>query len=75
VSDSKVLRQHVIDMHGEHIRVYRRKTVDIARDHAERHYRYAPNHYHAGPNTGPSNRPPGWYTGEDAVLIHRGGRV
>lgn len=26
-----------------------------------------PNHYHAGDNTGPDNRPRGWRTGEDAV--------
>jgi hypothetical protein len=61
-----ILREHVKAMHPR--LSLRRKQADLSRDHAEQHYRYSPNHYHAGENLGPSKRPSGWYTGEDAVL-------
>lgn len=35
--------------------------------HMRQHHRYATNHTHAGPNLGPDQRPPGWYTGADPV--------
>lgn len=35
--------------------------------HSGQHHRYALGHFHAGTNTGPGDRPRGWYTGEDAV--------
>lgn len=63
---SRTIRAHIIEMHSK-IGVAHRKTTDVVRDHAERHYRGTPNHYHEGSNTGPSDRPAGWYTGEGAV--------
>lgn len=35
--------------------------------HRNEHHRYFCNHYHEGSNTGPGDRPVGWYTGEGAV--------
>jgi hypothetical protein len=40
--------------------------------HSFEHHKHAPDHHH-GPNRGPDDRPPGWKTGEDAVLIERKG--
>ena len=34
--------------------------------HARQHHRLSTSHYHAGPNTGPGDRPRGWWTGADA---------
>lgn len=66
------LRQHVREMHPN--MVLRRAHVDLVRDHARMHYRHSPNHYHAGANLGrPEQRPDGWYTGDDAVPVQRGG--
>ena len=39
--------------------------------HSGQHHRFALSHYHAGPNTGPGDRPRGWYTGEDAVALQK----
>jgi hypothetical protein len=39
----------------------------LASWHARQHHRYWTNHYHEGPNLGPDQRPPGWYTGEGAI--------
>ena len=49
----------------------RRSLVLLERDHAHEHHRYLPNHYHAGTNLGPDQRPPGWRTGEDAIATQR----
>lgn len=35
--------------------------------HEHHHYAYSLSHYHAGPNLGPSARPPGWRTGADPI--------
>lgn len=53
-----------------HKSMHRTKSMTLAqlqKAHARSHHRYAQNHYHAGPNTGPDNRPKGWKTGEAAV--------
>jgi hypothetical protein len=39
----------------------------IAKWHANTHWRYSPDHYHAGSNRGPDDRPDGWETGADAI--------
>jgi hypothetical protein len=39
----------------------------LAQAHAEAHHRNTPNHLHAGINTGPNDRPIGWYTGLDVI--------
>jgi hypothetical protein len=39
--------------------------------HSGQHFRYSPGHYHEGTNTGPTERPAGWYTGEGAVEVTR----
>lgn len=60
------LREHMLAMHP-HMKIPR-PNADLALAHSIQHHRYAPNHYHEGPNAGPDQRPPGWTTGEGAVL-------
>lgn len=36
--------------------------------HRTDHHHYRTSHTHAGSNTGPGDRPPGWATGEDVVM-------
>lgn len=49
------------------IRIGVRSTGTLAERHAIAHHRYWTSHHHAGSNTGPGDRPDGWYTGDDAV--------
>lgn len=46
----------------------RRTLVQLQYLHGSLHHRMSPNHYHEGVNLGPGARPPGWKTGENAVL-------
>lgn len=68
----QVLRQHIIGHHSPRhwpAGFDRMTYTQLQRWHADRHHRSGGlSHYHAGPNRGPSERPPGWYTGEDVVL-------
>jgi hypothetical protein len=61
------LRDHVREMH--HARVMRRSNADLARAHANEHWRYGMGlrHYHAGFTTGGMRRPPGWLDGSGVV--------
>lgn len=62
------LREHLGRMHGALPASLEHGTLtQLARWHAERHHRYANNHYHEGVNLGPGQRPEGWRTGEGAV--------
>jgi hypothetical protein len=59
---------HIRELHSPRNHPPARATLaQLQRWHAEQHHRYSPNHYHTGVNLGPSARPPGWYTGQDAV--------
>ena len=66
MTPKRVLLSHIHNMH-------RRRPAQgwtmaqMAKWHADQHYRYSPNHYHEGLNLGPDQRPEGWYTGEGAV--------
>lgn len=68
-------KQHLIaHLEAGHTGPARRRRIsarwtqaELAEWHARQHHRYATNHYHVGPNTGPNDRPLGWYTGADAV--------
>lgn len=60
------LRSHIVNDH--HRQPAQSWTMaQMAAWHAEQHHRYRTSHYHAGPNLGAGDRPPGWRTGEDAV--------
>jgi hypothetical protein len=51
------------------MRISDRSTfAELARAHADIHWRSYCSHYHAGPNPGPWLRPPGWKTGKDVVM-------
>jgi hypothetical protein len=69
----QALLTHILSMHGlGHPRPAGHWTLERLRKwHAHTHHRFSPNHFHAGPNLGPDQRPPGWYTGADAVLLDR----
>ena len=41
--------------------------AQLGRWHSDQHHRYVIAHDHAGPNTGPNDRPPGWKTGEGSI--------
>lgn len=67
------LRTHMREMHPlKGGRGLPKRNADLARLHADMHYRRSLSHYHAGVNLGPDQRPEGWATGEDAVVIQRG---
>jgi hypothetical protein len=69
--DYSQLRSHVRGMHpGLVRRGLPRSNADLSRAHARDHHRFRGSHYHAGDNRGADQRPPGWYTGKDAVQIH-----
>ena len=60
------LRDHVETMHRRvppHL-----SEQELAQWHATQHHRFVTSHFHEGRNSGPGDRPPGWRTGEDAVL-------
>lgn len=64
------LRSHVQMLH---LRITHppRSNAALAREHARQHHLYgSTTHYHDGPNLGPHQRPPGWETGADVVLIN-----
>lgn len=65
----QTLKAHIEDMHGKRGESLPKTWtfVQLSKWHAREHHRYSPNHWHAGRNDGPSSRPEGWYTGEDAV--------
>ena len=64
----QTLLAHIRLMHGKRNQPSARATLaELQRWHAREHHRMWCNHFHAGPNDGADNRPPGWYTGEDAV--------
>lgn len=72
----QTLFEHITTMHvtqAARSRVQRHQWTftEMSRWHANQHHRLTPNHIHAGPNTGPDDRPIGWYTGQDAVLKHQ----
>lgn len=62
------LAAHMAERHSRVELPNRATFADLQRVHGRQHHRYHCDHYHAGPNTGPSQRPDGWYTGEDAVM-------
>jgi len=60
----QVLRSHIVsDHHRQPAKSWTMKQ--LADWHAHTHHQYVWEHYHAGSNTGPNDRPPGWKTGED----------
>lgn len=61
------LRRHLRERHG--VVKVPRATAAAERLHGIRHHQYTPNHRHAGPNSGPGDRPPGWKTGGDVVEL------
>lgn len=68
MTPKEALRQHVVDMHRRPPGALSRYTMaELQRFHREQHHRYGTDHGHAGPNRGPSQRPPGWSTGLDVV--------
>lgn len=72
MTPKQVLLAHIQEHHTTQANrsLKRRPTLaDLKRWHSRQHHRVWTNHYHAGPNTGPSERPPGWFTGEDVVVI------
>lgn len=59
------LRAHLID--GHDYEPPKNWTAEQMRGlHMREHHLDSPDHSHAGPNS-PNNRPPGWYTGADAI--------
>jgi hypothetical protein len=66
VTAKQRLRSHIVN---DHRRIPAKSWTmkQMADWHAHEHWRYHQRHYHAGPNLGPDQRPPGWRTGEDAV--------
>ena len=64
------LRKH---METRHPRVKRpRSNADLAKVHANEHYRFAPNHDHAGgKGAGAHARPAGWTTGDEVIEKRR----
>lgn len=64
--DRAALQAHLDDCHkgGPGGRWPTRK---LSTWHARQHHRYSTDHYHAGANLGPEDRPPGWATGADAI--------
>lgn len=63
------LMAHVAEHHGRRRLPPRLSMEGLARWHANEHHRLAfLDHYHAGPNLGPDQRPSGWRTGADAVV-------
>lgn len=62
----QILVEHIETMHRRQpLRSYTLK--ELSAWHAAQHHRYATSHRHLGPNTGPGDRPAGWYTGEGTV--------
>lgn len=54
-------------------RLTQRSTfAELSRAHQLIHHRLYCGHYHAGPNRGVGERPPGWKTGKDVVMKPRG---
>lgn len=66
--DRAVLVAHLVEHHPG-IDTERRPLHVLVREHQDSHYRgWRMGHYHEGVNLGPRNRPPGWRTGEGAVM-------
>jgi hypothetical protein len=63
VTPKQLLVQHIADFHRRPPggMTYR----ELGAWHAGQHHRYSTDHHHAGSNTGPMDRPPGWKTGTD----------
>lgn len=75
----QILRGHLLDRHGAQVSLTwldRYSLAEMRKWHREQHHRYAHglDHFHEGPNTGPSARPPGWDTGEGVKLKERHAR-
>lgn len=67
MTPKQVLLAHVKERHPQ---IKTPKNVTIAglkRAHTREHWRLWCNHFHAGVNTGPDNRPEGWKTGLDVI--------
>ena len=74
-------KQTLLDhIETHHARQYRRVAkgklrtfADLQHWHRLQHWRYMPDHDHgtSGKGKGPGDRPHGWDTGEDVVLITR----
>lgn len=66
--DRAVLVAHLAE-HHRGIDTERRPLHVLVREHMDAHYRgWTATHYHEGVNRGPGERPPGWRTGEGAVV-------
>lgn len=65
------LAAHLAEMHpSRSATLPKRATLEqLQRWHATEHHRHAPNHHHGGMGRGVGERPVGWRTGENAVLI------
>jgi hypothetical protein len=74
VTAKQLLVAHIREDHGRRGQALPKgwTLAQFSRWHAREHWRNSPNHYHAGGGKSPDERPPGWYTGEDAVPNKRG---
>ncbi len=71
MTPKQALRAHIQEMHSPRNAPGERTSyAKLQHWHADQHHRYWTSHHH-GPNPGPSARPPGWYTGADAVPIDK----
>lgn len=62
------LRNHITDFHRHPgVAISRMTLKELQVFHRGQHHRYGADHIHAGPNTGPRQRPPGWSTGENMI--------
>jgi hypothetical protein len=62
----QVLVAHLESMHKG--APNRGSLVSFRTWHARQHHHFATSHFHEGVNLGPGTRPPGWRTGQGAVL-------
>jgi hypothetical protein len=65
--DRAVLVAHMKERHPGLV-TDRRQLWVVVSEHKNAHYMGWTDHYHEGVNRGPDERPPGWRTGEGAVV-------
>jgi hypothetical protein len=66
----QILWEHLVEYHRG-VRISKNDTlIQLQGKHGNAHYRLlVTSHYHEGPNLGVGQRPPGWHTGKDVVLL------